>query len=44
MLNKPHVDIDFAAFGRKVWSMAYEYMERYAENSAQEDWDRGNRD
>jgi hypothetical protein len=44
MLNKPHIDIDFAALGRKVWSMAYDYMERFAENSAQEDWDRGNRD
>ena len=44
MLAKPHADIDFAAFGRKIWDMAFSYMEGYAENAAQEDWERGNRD
>ena len=44
MLDKPHADIDFAALGRKLWDMAFSYMEHFAENSANEDWDRGNRD
>lgn len=44
MLAKPHADIDFEAFGRKIWDMAFSYMEQYAENAAQEDWEKGNRD
>ena len=44
MLEKPHADIDFAALGRKLWDMSFTYMEKYAENHAQEDWESGNRD
>ena len=44
MLDKPHADIDFAALGRKLWDMSFSYMERFAQDSAQEDWDKGNRD
>ena len=44
MLSSPHADLDFAALGRKLWDMSFSYMERFAQDSAQEDWDRGNRD
>lgn len=44
MLDKPHADIDFAALGRKLWDMSFSYMERFAQDSAQEDWEKGNRD
>jgi len=35
MLSKPHVDINFEALGRKLWDMAYEYMEGYANSHAE---------
>ena len=35
ILQQPQVD--FEALGRKLYCMAYEYMERMAENHAQED-------
>jgi hypothetical protein len=44
MLDKPHADIDFEALGRKLWDMAYSYMEQYAENQANEEFSSGNRD
>ena len=33
--------IDYEALGRKLYCMAFEYMERYAENHAQEDLSAG---
>lgn len=33
--------INYEALGRKLFSMAYEYMERFAENHAQEDLSAG---
>ena len=33
--------IDYEALGRKLYCMAYEYMENYAENHAQEDLSAG---
>jgi hypothetical protein len=44
MLTKPHADIDFAALGRKLWDMSFSYMERFAQDAANEDWEKGNRD
>ena len=44
MLNKPHADIDFETLGRKLWAVAFAYMENYAESRAQEDWHSGYRD
>jgi hypothetical protein len=44
MLHQPHADIDFTVLGRKLWDMSFSYMERFAQDAAQEDWDRGNRD
>ena len=32
---------DYEALGRKLFNMAYEYMERFAENHAQEDLSAG---
>ena len=34
-------DIDYTALGRKLYCMAYEYMERISENHAQEDYASG---
>ena len=34
--------IDYEALGRKLFCMAYEYMEGFAENHAQEDLSAGN--
>ena len=39
ILQQP--EIDYAALGRKLYCMAYEYMERIAENHAQEDYASG---
>ena len=41
MLSKPHVDIDFEALGRKLRSMAYDYMENYAISHAEENLSSG---
>ena len=41
MLSKPHVDMDFEALGRKLWSMAYDYMEGYAISHAEENLSSG---
>jgi len=41
MLSKPHADMDFEALGRKLWSMAYEYMENYAISHAEENLSSG---
>jgi len=41
MLSKPHMDIDFEALGRKLWSMAYDYMENYAISHAEENLSSG---
>ena len=41
MLEKPIADRDYAAIGRKLCSMAYEYMEGYAENRAHGDYESG---
>lgn len=37
MLEKPISERDYLAIGRKLCSMAYEYMEGYAENHANDD-------
>jgi hypothetical protein len=44
MLDCPNADIDYKALGRKLFCIAYERMERFAENHAIEDWEKGNRE
>jgi hypothetical protein len=41
MLQKPVADRDYAAIGRKLFDMAYSYMEGYAENHAMSSYENG---
>lgn len=36
MLKKPNADMDYEAIGRKLFCMAYEYMEKYAISKAED--------
>jgi hypothetical protein len=41
MLSKPIAEMDYEKLGRKLFCMAYEYMERFATNQAMNDYENG---